>query len=95
MALFHFSPTRLLISEKSATCTIKWSYMIIWQVRVFQLPTYYCFHYIPCGLECCPGRNRPETPLGGSPDFLAKSLVIPAIAHKFKLEFRKYGWNYQ
>ena len=26
--------TRLLISEKSATYTIKWSYMIIWQVRV-------------------------------------------------------------
>ena len=28
------SPTRLLISEKSTTYTIKWSYMIIWQVRV-------------------------------------------------------------
>jgi hypothetical protein len=27
-------PTRLLISEKSATYTIKWSYRIIWQVRV-------------------------------------------------------------
>ena len=27
-------PTRLFISEKSATYTIKWSYMIIWQVRV-------------------------------------------------------------
>ena len=27
-------PTRLLISEKSATYTIKWSYIIIWQVRV-------------------------------------------------------------
>ena len=27
-------PTRLLISEKSATYTIKWSYAIIWQVRV-------------------------------------------------------------
>ena len=27
-------PTRLLISEKSATYTIKWSYTIIWQVRV-------------------------------------------------------------
>jgi hypothetical protein len=27
-------PTRLLISEKSATYTIKRSYMIIWQVRV-------------------------------------------------------------
>ena len=39
---------------------------------------------------------------GGSPDFLAKSIVIPAmytkctlIAHKFNLEFRIYGWNYQ
>ena len=38
----------------------------------------------------------------GSPDFLAKSLVIPTkyskfqlIAHKFKLEFCIYGWNYQ
>ena len=30
-----FRPTRLLISEKSATYTIKWSYTIIWQVRVF------------------------------------------------------------
>ena len=27
-------PTRSLISEKSATYTIKWSYTIIWQVRV-------------------------------------------------------------
>ena len=27
-------PARLLISEKSATYTIKWSYTIIWQVRV-------------------------------------------------------------
>ena len=27
-------PTRLLISEKSATYTIKWSYTINWQVRV-------------------------------------------------------------
>ena len=27
-------PARLLISEKSATYTIKWSYMIICQVRV-------------------------------------------------------------
>ena len=26
-----------LISEKSATCTVKWSYTIIWQVRVFDL----------------------------------------------------------
>ena len=32
MALLR--PTRLLISEKSATYTIKWSYTIIWQVRV-------------------------------------------------------------
>ena len=29
-------PTRLLISEKSATYTIKWSYTIIWQVRVLR-----------------------------------------------------------
>ena len=35
MALLR--PTRLLISEKSATYTIKWSYTIIWQVRVFEL----------------------------------------------------------
>ena len=27
-------PTCLLISEKSGTYTIKWSYTIIWQVRV-------------------------------------------------------------
>ena len=27
-------PTRLLISEKSDTYPIKWSYTIIWQVRV-------------------------------------------------------------
>jgi hypothetical protein len=32
MALLR--PTRLLSSEKSATYTIKWSYTIIWQVRV-------------------------------------------------------------
>ena len=32
MALLR--PTHLLISEKSATYTIKWSYTIIWQVRV-------------------------------------------------------------
>jgi hypothetical protein len=31
------SPTRLLISEKSASYTIKWSYTIIWQVRVKEL----------------------------------------------------------
>ena len=30
-------PTRLSISEKSATYTIKWSYTIIWQVRVSRL----------------------------------------------------------
>ena len=48
--------------------------------------------------QCCPGRNH----CGGSPDFLAKSLVIPTkytkfklITHKFKLEFCIYGWNYQ
>ena len=65
--------------------------------------------------QCCPSGNRPETlwrpsgdpptpetPLGGSPDFLAKSLVIPAKFTKFKLkfvsdklEFCIYGWNYQ
>ena len=33
-------PTRLLISEKYATYTIKWSYTIIWQVRV---PNNYLF----------------------------------------------------
>ena len=32
MALLR--PTRLLISEKSTTYTIKWFYTIIWQVRV-------------------------------------------------------------
>ena len=31
--------TRLLISEKSATYTIKWSYTIIWQVRVSHFNT--------------------------------------------------------
>ena len=30
-------PTRLLISEKSTTYSIKWSYTIIWQVRVSRL----------------------------------------------------------
>ena len=30
-------PTRLLISEKSATYTIIWSYTIFWQVRVSNL----------------------------------------------------------
>jgi hypothetical protein len=37
--------------------------------------------------QCCPSGNRPETPLGRSPDFWAKSLVIPAIFTKFKLKF--------
>ena len=44
--------------------------------------------------QCCPGRNH----RGGSPDFLAKSLVIPTkytkfklITHKFKLELHIYG----
>ena len=32
MALLR--PTRFLISEKSGTYTIKWSYTIIWQIRV-------------------------------------------------------------
>ena len=35
MALLR--PTRLLISEKFATYTIKWSYTIIWQVRVLAM----------------------------------------------------------
>ena len=30
-------PTCLLISEKSATYMIKWSYTIIWQVTVHQI----------------------------------------------------------
>ena len=30
-------PTRLLIFEKSATYMIKWTYTIIWQVRVVTL----------------------------------------------------------
>ena len=34
MALLRL--TRLSISEKSATYTIKWSYTFIWQVRVFR-----------------------------------------------------------
>ena len=34
MALLR--PTHLLISEKSATYTIKWYYTIIWQVRVLE-----------------------------------------------------------
>ena len=46
-------------------------------------------------------RRPPGDPPRGVPwIFLAKSLVIPAIyikfkliAHKFKLEFRKYGWT--
>ena len=40
---FLHSPTRLSISEKSATYTIKWSYTIIWQVRVFL--TYFLFSF--------------------------------------------------
>ena len=44
MALLR--PTRLLISEKSGTYTIKWSYTIIWQVKVlslFVLSLFYIF----------------------------------------------------
>ena len=62
--------------------------------------------YIPCGPAMLSRRKSsgdpPETLRRGSPDFLAKSLVIPAIytkfklmAHKFKLEFCINGWNYQ
>ena len=39
-------PTRLVISEKSATYTIKWSYTIIWQVRVNIIIS---FEYLICG----------------------------------------------
>ena len=52
--------------------------------------------------QCCLSGDPPETLRRGSPDFLAQSLVIPAIytkfkliTHKFKLEFCIYGWNYQ
>ena len=53
---------------------------------------------IPCGPAMLSQRK-----LSGDPQFfLAKSLVIPAIytkfkliAHKCKLEFCIYGWNYQ
>ena len=49
--------------------------------------------------QCCPGGNRPGTPRGpprgGSPDFWAKSLVIPAVLDIDKLDFCIYGWNYQ
>ena len=41
MALLR--PTRLSISEKSPTCTIKWSYTIIWQVRVLSLDRGQCY----------------------------------------------------
>ena len=34
----------LLISEKSATYTIKWSYTIIWQVRVCIF--FFCFYFV-------------------------------------------------
>ena len=47
-------------------------------------------------------RNGVPAEIGGFPNFLAKSLVISTmdmkfklIAHNFKLEFCKYGWNYQ
>ena len=61
---------------------------------------------IPCGPAMLSRRKSsgdpPETLRRGSPDFLAKSLVIPAIYTKFKLkfvsdklEFCIYVWNYQ
>ena len=61
---------------------------------------------LPCGPAMLSqqksSRDPPETTPGGSPDFLAKSLVIPAIFTKYKLtfvsdklEFCIYGWNYQ
>ena len=36
-------PTSLLISEKSGTYTINWSYTIIWQVRVYE--NFHIFHF--------------------------------------------------
>ena len=39
MALLR--PTRLLISEKYVTYTIKRSYTIIWQIRVYDFKTYF------------------------------------------------------
>ena len=66
----------------------------------------YVHKNLPCGPAMLSRRKSsgdpPETSRRGPPDFLAKSLVIPAIYTKFKLkfvsdklEFRKNGWNYQ
>ena len=49
-------PTCLLISEKSATYTIKWSYMIIWQVRVRT----FLLHKVR---ENCRFLDHPPTPM--------------------------------
>ena len=51
-------PTHLLISEKSATYTIKWSYTIIWQARVLKY-LFSCSHFrtkqgILENFGCCP-----------------------------------------
>ena len=49
------------------------------------------YSHLPCGPAMLSRRklsgDPPETLPGGSPDFLAKSLVIPAIYMKFKLKF--------
>ena len=63
-------PTRLLIFEKSGTCTIIWSYTIIWQVRVYTLVrTDLCTTIFYLSLECL---NETQT--------LVKALRVPPTA---------------
>ena len=54
-----------------------------------EFPKEICIVVYRVDQQCCPGGNRPEThpETRGSPDFLTKSLGIPAIYTKFKLKF--------
>ena len=68
----------------------------------FNLSTVWTSNVVLAELVRRPPRDPPRGVFGGSPEFLAKSLVIPAIYTKFKpkfvsdkLEFCMYGCNYQ
>ena len=67
MALLR--PARLLISEKSVPYTIKWSYTIIWQVRVCRI------NLIPFNLQKSP---IPQTS-NWSGTFFSVSYSKPAL----------------
>ena len=71
-------PTRLLISEKSATYTIKWSYTIIWQVRVLSCQDFFFLSKSICLKISC---KIPELIIGFGEHYLVSSFSC--ISHQF------------